>query len=541
MTKKLSAGRPVNEPNLPYAPGGPERAALKAKLAEMKASPAEVPLFIGGREVRTGRTAAIRAPHDHKLELGRYHRASAAEVDAAIEAAVAARRTWGTMPWRERADIFLRAADLLAGPWRPTIAAATMLCTSKSLQQAEADTAELVDLFRFNAWYAARLWEEQPSQAPGERNRLEYRPLENFVYAVTPFNFTSISGNLPGAPALMGNPVIWKPASNAMLPAHYLMALWREAGLPDGVINMVPGPAGEIGNRAIESEHFAGLNFTGSTPVFNGMWSAIVRNLFAYKCYPRIAGETGGKCFIFAHSSCDPAALRTAMIRGAFEHQGQKCASASRAYVPRSLWEAVKKDLAAEIDGIKMGPPEDFSCFANAVIDKMAYDNIKGYIDQVKKSSSAKILAGGQCDERQGYFIRPTLVETSDPMFKTMQEEIFGPVLTVYPYEEKDFARTLEICDSTSPYALTGSLFARDEAVIAEASKALENAAGNFYINDKPTGAVMDRQPFGGGRASGTNDKVGWYHGLLRWTSVRTVKENLSPPADYRYPCMSEE
>ncbi len=541
MTLKSHAERPANEPNLSCAPGSPERAALKAKLAEMKAAPAEVPLFIGGREIRTGRTAAIKAPHDHKLELGRYHRASAAEVDAAIEAAVAARRTWGTMPWRERADIFLRAADLLAGPRRHTLTAATMLCTSKSLQQAEADTAELADLFRFNAWYASRLWAEQPSQAAGERNRLEYRPLENFVYAVTPFNFTSIAGNLPSAPALMGNPVIWKPASNAMLPAHYLMALWREAGLPDGVINIVPGPAGEIGNRVIESEHFAGLNFTGSTPVFNGMWSAIVRNLFAYKCYPRIVGETGGKCFIFAHASCDPAALKTAMIRGAFEHQGQKCASASRAYIPKPLWESIKKDLAAEIDGIKMGPPEDFSCFMNAVIDKMAYDNIKGYIDQVKKSGTARILAGGQCDERQGYFIRPTLVETSDPMFKTMQEEIFGPVLTVYPYEEADLDRTLDICDSTSPYALTGSIFARDEAFIEKASKALENAAGNFYINDKPTGAVMDRQPFGGGRASGTNDKVGWHHSLLRWTSVRTVKENLSPPTDYRYPSMSEE
>ncbi|HBE89005.1 MAG TPA: 1-pyrroline-5-carboxylate dehydrogenase, partial [Elusimicrobia bacterium] len=445
------------------------------------------------------------------------------------------------LPWRDRAGVFLRAADLLAGPRRHTLTAATMLCTSKSLQQAESDTAELVDLFRFNAWYASRLWAEQPTQAAGERNRLEYRPLENFIYAVTPFNFTSIAGNLPCAPALMGNPVIWKPASNAMLPAHYLMALLREAGLPDGVINMVPGPAGEIGNRVIESEHFAGLNFTGSTPVFNGMWSAIVRNLFAYKCYPRIVGETGGKCFIFAHSSCDPEALKTAIIRGAFEHQGQKCASASRAYIPRPLWESIKGDLAASIEDVKMGPPEDLSCFMNAVIDKMAYDNIKGYIDQVKKSATARILAGGQCDERTGYFIRPTLVETSDPMFKTMQEEVFGPVMTVYPYDEKDLERTLEICDSTSPYALTGSLFARDEAAIAAASKALENAAGNFYVNDKPTGAVMDRQPFGGGRASGTNDKVGWYHGLLRWTSVRTVKENLSPPTDYRYPCMSEE
>ncbi|MDT8285699.1 MAG: L-glutamate gamma-semialdehyde dehydrogenase [Elusimicrobiales bacterium] len=541
MTLKFPAERPVNEPNLSYAPGSPERAAIRAKLDELKASPTEVPLFIGGAEVRTGRTALIRAPHDHKLELGRYHRATAAEVDSAIDAAVVARRSWGSLHWRERAGVFLRAADLLAGPWRQALTAATMLCASKSVQQAEADTAELADLFRFNAWYAGRLWEEQPSQAAGERNRLGYRPLENFVYAVTPFNFTSIAGNLPAAPALMGNPVVWKPASNAMLPAHYIMSLLREAGLPDGVINMVSGPAGEIGNRAIESEHFAGLNFTGSTPVFNGMWSAIVRNLFAYKCYPRIVGETGGKCFIFAHASCDPEALKTAIIRGAFEHQGQKCASASRAYIPKPLWESIKGDLAAAIDGIKMGPPEDFSCFMNAVIDKMGYDNIKGYIDQAKKSPSAKILAGGQCDERQGYFIRPTLIETSDSMFKTMQEEIFGPVLTVYPYEEKDFARTLEICDSTSPYALTGSLFARDEAVIAEASKALENAAGNFYVNDKPTGAVMDRQPFGGGRASGTNDKVGWYHSLLRWTSVRTVKENLSPPTDYRYPCMSEE
>lgn len=540
MRKETHISKPGNEPVLDYAPGSPERAELIKKLAELKNQAADIPLVIGGKEVRTGKTSNILLPHDNKKNLGRFHKAGAAEVQQAIDAASAARAGWARTPWRERAAIFQKAAELLAGPWRSTLVASTMLGQSKTPHQAEIDAAcELTDFYRFNPYYLDQLHAQQPPSPAGEKNSLEYRPMEGFIFALTPFNFTSIAGNLPTAPALMGNTVIWKPASTAVFSAHYMMKLWQAAGLPDGVINLVPGPSGEISTQALDSEHFVGLHFTGSTPVFNSLWTTIARNLYRYKDYPRIVGETGGKGFIFAHSSCDPEALKTAIIRGSYEYQGQKCSAASRAYIPRSVWKVIKDDLISQINGIKMGSCEDFSCFMNAVIDKAAYDRIKGHIALTKIASDAKILAGGDCDEDLGYFIRPTLIETSNPQFKTMSEEIFGPVMTVFVYEDDKFGETLRICDSTSPYALTGAVFARDKAAIKEASEALADAAGNFYINDKPTGAMVDRQPFGGGRSSGTNDKVGWPHNLLRWTSARTIKENLNPPTDYRYPYMS--
>lgn len=531
--------RPANEPALNYAPGSPERAGLQQKLAELKAAQADIPLFIGGRELRTGRTSAVTPPHDHRNQLGRFHKGGAAEVQQAIDAAMTARKAWAAAPWRERAAVFRRAAGLAAGPWRSTLVAATMLGQSKSANQAETDAAcEIADHYRFNPFYLERLEADQPPSPAGERNRLEYRPLEGFVLALTPFNFTSLAATLTGLPALMGNTVVWRPASTAVFSAYYLMRLWKEAGLPDGVINMVPGAAGEIGTTAIDSECFAGLNFSGPTPVFNSTWGAITRNLYKYKQYPRVVGETGGKGFIFAHASCDPEALKTAIIRGAYEYQGQKRSAATRAYIPRSLWAAVKDDLAAQVDSIKVGPVEDFSCFMNAVIDKLSYDSVKGHIALVKKTPDSKIIAGGTCTEETGWFIRPTLIETTDPRIKAMQEEIFGPVMTVFAYDDDKFEETLKICDETSPYALTGALFARDKDAVERGSAALADAAGNFYLNDKPTGAVVDRQPFGGGRASGTNDKVGWPHNLLRWTEARSVKENLDPPKAWRYPFM---
>ncbi len=539
MNADETAPEPANEKELSYAPGTPERDALLAKLAELKGKTFDIPLFIGGGEVRTGRTSPIVVPHDRGRRPGAWHRAGAAEVDAAIEAASKARADWARRPWQERAGVFRKAAELAAGPWRATLVAATMLGLSKSVQQAEADIAELADHYRFNPYYLGRLYAQQPPSAEGERNRLEYRPLEGFVLALTPFNFTSIAGNLPTAPAIMGNTVLWKPASAAVLPAYYLALLWKEAGLPDGVINMIPGPGGEVGARALESGEFAGLNFTGTTPVFNSTWTAIARNLHKYKIYPRVVGETGGKGFVFAHASCDPEALSAALIRGAYDYQGQKWSAATRAYVPRPLWERMRGPLAEKIDALKVGPPEDLSCFMNAVIDELSFDSVKAALERVKRSPAARILAGGGCDKTEGYYVRPTLIETSDPRSSTMQQELLGPVLTVYPYEEAGFAETLRLCDETSPYALTGALFASDEDAIALGSAALADAAGNFYVNDKPTGAAVNRQPFGGGRASGTDDKVGWPHHLLRWTMVRSVKRNLAPPRDHRYPFMA--
>lgn len=533
---------PVNEPILNYAPGSRERAELKAKITELRGQVIDIPLIIGGKEVRTGRTADIVVPHENKKIIGRYHKAGPKEVEMAVQAAAEARRTWGRMPWHARAAVFLKAGELLATTWRQTLNAATMIGQSKNPYQAEIDSAcELVDFYRFNTWFAEQIHDQQPLSPSGSWNYVDYRPLEGFVFAVTPFNFTSIAGNLPTAPAIMGNTVIWKPASSAVYSAYFLAKLWEAAGLPAGAINMLPGSGSEVGNPVIASRDLMGLHFTGSTGVFNGMWSTITGNFSKYRGYPRVVGETGGKDFIFAHESCDREALKCAMIRGAYEYQGQKCSAASRSYIPRSVWNAIKDDLVSQIKGIKMGPAEDFSNLVNAVIDKGAYATIKGYIDFAKTAPDAKILAGGSCDDSQGYFIQPTLIETTNPKFKTMEEEIFGPVMTVYVYEDGKFDETLKVCDETSPYALTGAIFAQDRAAILKAEDALRDAAGNFYINDKPTGAVVGQQPFGGARASGTNDKAGSILNMMRWTSPRAVKENFTPPHDYRYPFMLEK
>jgi 1-pyrroline-5-carboxylate dehydrogenase len=533
---------PVNEPILNYAPGSKERAELKAKIAELRSQVIDIPLIIGGKEVRTGRTADIVIPHENKKVIGRYHKAGPKEVELAAQAAAEARQTWGRMPWHARAAVFLKAGELLATTWRQTLNAATMIGQSKNPYQAEIDSAcELVDFYRFNTWFAEQIHDQQPLSPSGSWNYVDYRPLEGFVFAVTPFNFTSIAGNLPTAPAIMGNTVIWKPASSAVYSGYFLAKLWEAAGLPAGAINMLPGSGGEVGNPVIASRDLMGLHFTGSTGVFNGMWSSITGNFSKYRGYPRVVGETGGKDFIFAHESCDPEALKCALVRGAYEYQGQKCSAASRSYIPRSVWNAIKDDLVSQIKGIKMGPAEDFTNFFNAVIDKGAFKTIKEFIDFAKTAPDAKILAGGGCDDSEGYFIQPTLIETTNPKFKTMEEEIFGPVMTVYVYEDGKFDETLKLCDETSPYALTGAIFAQDRAAVLKAEDALRDAAGNFYINDKPTGAVVGQQPFGGARASGTNDKAGSIINMMRWTSPRAVKENFTPPHDYRYPFMLEK
>lgn len=542
MNAILQVPTPQNEPILSYAPGTPERKKLKAKIEELRGQIIDIPLFIAGKEIRTGKISDIVIPHENKKVIGRYHRASAKEVELAIEESKKAKKAWAKMPFEQRASIFLKAAELLSGPMRQTLNAATMIGQSKNPFQAEIDSAcELIDFYRFNVYFAQQIYSNQPYSPRPTWNYMDYRPLEGFVFAVTPFNFTSIAGNLPTSPAIMGNTVLWKPASTAVYSAYFLMKLLQAAGLPDGVINMVPGSGADIGNPAINSCDFMGLHFTGSTAVFNGMWSMIVKNLDRYKGYPRIVGETGGKDFIFAHPSADRNALITAIVRGAFEYQGQKCSAASRAYIPESLWKNIKDDLISQIKGLKMGPAEDFSNFVNAVIDKSAYQNIKNYIDYAASSPDAKILSGGRCDDSQGYFIEPTLIEALKPDFKTMREEIFGPVITVYIYKDSKFEETLELCDSTSPYALTGAIFSQDRAAIMKAMDALENSAGNFYINDKPTGAVVGQQPFGGARASGTNDKAGSYLNLIRWTSPRSIKENFIPPCDYKYPFMAQK
>ncbi len=542
MNAILQVPKPVNEEILKYAPGSPERAELKAKLSELRGQVIEIPLIIDGKEVRTGRTADILIPHENKKIIGRFHKAGPKEVEMAVKAAAKARLVWGKMPWHARAAVFLKAGELLATTWRQTLNAATMIGQSKNPYQAEIDSAcELADFYRFNTFYAEQIYSQQPSSSRGEWNYLDYRPLEGFVFAVTPFNFTSIAGNLPTAPAIMGNTVLWKPASTAVYSGYHLMKLWQAAGLPDGVINMLPGSGGEVGSPVIDSPDFMGLHFTGSTAVFNGMWSKIAGNLPKYRGYPRIVGETGGKDFIFAHESCDAAALQTAIVRGAYEYQGQKCSAASRAYIPRSVWNRIKDPLAAQVRGLKMGPAEDFTNFVNAVIDKAAFNNIKAYIDFAKSAPDAKILAGGGCDDSQGYFIEPTLIETTNPGFKTLTEEIFGPVMTLFVYEDGKFEETLRLCDATSPYALTGAVFAQDRTAVLKAADMLEHAAGNFYINDKPTGAVVGKQPFGGARASGTNDKAGSLLNMMRWTSPRTIKENFAPPHDHKYPFMLEK
>ncbi|MDP6633813.1 MAG: L-glutamate gamma-semialdehyde dehydrogenase [Phycisphaerae bacterium] len=533
--------RPSNEPIKAYGAGSIEKQSLKAKIAELKSGQVDIPLIIGGQEVRTGQTAQCVCPHDHQHVLGVYHKAGQAEVEQAIEAAMAARKEWAAMDWHDRLAIFLKAADLLAGPHRDLLNAATMLSQSKNAFQAEIDSAcEMVDFFRFNCYFATQIFANQPESAPGMWNRSEYRPLEGFVFAVTPFNFTSIAGNLPTAPAMVGNAALWKPASSAVYSAYFLMKLLIEAGIPPGVINFVPGPGAAVGDPALASEHLAGIHFTGSTGVFQSMWRTVGENIEKYRSYPRVVGETGGKDFVFAHKSADPQQVATALVRGAFEYQGQKCSAASRAYIPDTIWDEVRETALRQIGELKMGTPEDFTNFVNAVIDRPAFESIKEYIEYARQSTDAEILVGGTCDDSTGYFIEPTVILAGKPDFKTMVEEIFGPVLTVYVYPADQFAETLELCDKTSPYALTGAILARDRTAIVQATEALSNAAGNFYINDKPTGAVVGQQPFGGARASGTNDKAGSMLNMLRWLCPRTIKETFAPPTDYRYTFMEE-
>jgi 1-pyrroline-5-carboxylate dehydrogenase len=533
---------PKNEPILAYGPGSKEKAELKAKLRELHRKQIEIPCVINGRNVRTGSKGLCVIPHDHKHVLGFYHKAGKREVQAAIRAALAAKENWSRMPWEARAAIFLRAAELLAGEFRSTLNAATMLGQSKTAFQAEIDSAcELIDFFRFNTYFMKIILGQQPESAPGIWNMTEARPLDGFVFAVTPFNFTSIAGNLPTAPAIMGNTVVWKPASSAVYSAHFIMQLLKRAGLPDGVINMIPGPGSTVGDPVLMHPDLAGVHFTGSTAVFQNMWEIIGSNIKNYRCYPRIVGETGGKDFIFAHPSADVRPLVIAMVRGAFEYQGQKCSAASRAYVPKSLWPRVKKMLVAEIATIKQGDPMDFRNFMSAVIDKAAYESIKGHITYAKRSPDARIIAGGGCSERVGYYVEPTVILAKRPDFRTMREEIFGPVLTIYVYNDSRLEQTLDLCNTTAAYALTGAIFAEDREAIVMMTRALRDAAGNFYINDKPTGAVVNQQPFGGSRASGTNDKAGSLLNMIRWTSPRTLKETFCPPRDYRYPFMAEE
>jgi len=533
---------PRNEPILSYAPGTPERAALKAKLAEMSAREIEIPLVIGGREVKTGRLADARVPHRHAQRLARWHQAGTEEVNAAIDAAMAARRSWAALDPHDRAAVFLKAADLLAGPWRQVLNGATMLGQSKTAFQAEIDSAcEIIDFFRWNAHYMERILADQPYSPPGQWNQLEARPLEGFVFAVTPFNFTSIAANLPTAPALMGNTVVWKPASSATYSAWFILKLLEAAGLPPGVINLVPGPGRAVGDPALASPHLAGLHFTGSTSVFQGMWRTIGENLPRYRTYPRIVGETGGKDFVFVHPSADVDSAAVALLRGAFEFQGQKCSAASRAYVPESLWPALRERLLGMVAEIRMGEVEDFTNFMGAVIDRDAFERIGKYIEIARSSSQAKVLAGGKCDDSKGFFVEPTVVETVNPRFQLMEEEIFGPVLTLHVYADVRLDEAVELCATTSPYALTGAVFARDRAAVADLRRRLVDAAGNFYVNDKPTGAVVGQQPFGGARASGTNDKAGSIANLYRWTSLRAVKENFDPPTRYEYPYMREK
>lgn len=528
----------VNEPVRAYAPGSSDHSKLIAKYKEMyNQSPIDVPMHIGGEEVRTGITKAMNPPHDHQKVLGHYHYGDASHVEKAIDAALSARDQWANLPWEQRASVFLKAADLLAGPFRDKMNAATMLGQSKNVFQAEIDAAcELIDFFRFNVQYMTHIYTEQPESLPGMWNRLEYRALEGFVFAITPFNFTSICANLCAAPAMMGNVVVWKPAESQMYSAQVIMELFKAAGVPDGVINMIAVDGPTAGDVVFKHRNFAGLHFTGSTGVFRHLWKEMGANIATYRSYPRIVGETGGKDFVMVHKTADSKEVATALARGAFEFQGQKCSAASRSYVPDNLWPAVKEELVQQVASMKMGSPEDTSNFINAVIDERAFDKIAGYIEFVKAQSDAEIIVGGNYDKSIGYFIEPTVVVTSNPKFRTMVEEIFGPVLTIYVYPADQFEETLTLLDETSDYALTGSIMANDRYAINLAMDKLRNAAGNFYINDKPTGAVVGQQPFGGARGSGTNDKAGAAMNLLRWTSARTIKETFVPAQDYRYP-----
>lgn len=533
---------PANEPVLSYAPGSAERANLKAVLKKLKSEEADIPMYIGGKEVRTNKKTAIHPPHEISHTLGYFHAGDEKHVRQAIDAALAAKEAWAAMSWESRAGIFLKAADLIATKYRPYMNGTTMLGQSKNAFQAEIDSAcELIDFLRFNVHFLGEIYKQQPISSPGMHNRMEYRPLEGFVLAVTPFNFTAIGGNLPTSAAMCGNVVVWKPANTQVYSAQMFMRILKEAGLPDGVINLIYVDGPTIGKVCFNHREFAGVHFTGSTGVFNNMWETIGKNMSMYRSYPRIVGETGGKDFVIAHKSADPDVVATALLRGAFEFQGQKCSAASRAYIPSNIAEEVKKKLVAGIKSFKMGSVEDFSNFINAVIDEKSFDKIKGYIDQAKKEKKVEIWAGGRCDKKEGYFIQPTIIQAKDPNYVTMCEEIFGPVLTVYVYPANDFEKTLGIVDNTSPYALTGSVIARDRAAIELATTRLQNAAGNFYINDKPTGAVVGQQPFGGARASGTNDKAGSILNLYRWLSARTIKETFNPPVDYSYPFMLDK
>ncbi|HEY5672786.1 MAG TPA: L-glutamate gamma-semialdehyde dehydrogenase [Malonomonas sp.] len=534
---------PSNEPVYSYAPGTPERAKLKTALNELAAKKIEIPLIIGGKEVRTGKIGQVVMPHNHKHVLAEYHMAGEAEIELAIKAAMAAKVEWEAMRWEERAAIFLKAAELLSGKYRYQMNAASMLTTSKSAYQAEIDAAcELIDFLRFNVYFAQQIYSDQPPISPkGIWNFVQQRPLEGFVLAVAPFNFTAIAGNLPTAPAIMGNTVLLKPASSCIYTPYLLMQILKEAGLPDGVINFIPGSGAQIGKICLPNKDLGGVHFTGSTGVFQNMWQTIGANLANYKSYPRIVGETGGKDFIVAHKSADLRKLATGIVRGAFEYQGQKCSAASRAYIPASLWPALRKELEQDIARIKIGPTTDFRNFFNAVIDKGAFASISEFISYAKSAKDAEVIIGGGCDDSVGYFIEPTVILTSNPNFRTMEEEIFGPVMTIYVYPDEQYEEALELCDQTSPYALTGAIFANERSAVSLAMRKLENAAGNFYINDKPTGAVVGQQPFGGARASGTNDKAGSYLNLLRWVSTRTVKETFDAAESFEYPFMDEE
>ena len=532
----------VNEPVLTYKPGSAERAELQAVLHEMRSNEVELPMVIGGKKVKSGKMERIFPPHDIKHTLGYYHQGSAAHVELAIEAAMQAKKAWSALSWEHRASVFLKAADLLSGPYRARLNAATMLGQSKNAYQAEIDAAcELADFFRFGVREMTRIYSIQPESSRGIWNYNEYRPLEGFVYALTPFNFTSIAGNLPAAPAMMGNVVVWKPSKTAVYSAAVIMELFQEAGLPDGVINLVfvSGPAGA--ETVMNHPDFAGIHFTGSTGVFQSVWKKIGENIFKYKSYPRIVGETGGKDFIFADATADLQALVVAMVRGAFEYQGQKCSAASRAYIPVSIWPEVRERLGRELATVKMGPPEDFTNFFNAVIDENAFDKLAGFIDRARTDPEADVIFGGRYDKSTGYFIEPTVIQAYTPDYVTMEEELFGPVLTLYVYEDDKLDEMLEVVDSTSPYALTGAIFSQNRYNIEKYTRSLENAAGNFYINDKPTGAVVGQQPFGGARGSGTNDKAGSLFNLLRWVNIRTIKENFNPPHQYTYPNFSPD
>lgn len=527
----------VNEPVKSYAPGSKEREQVQAAFTALYNTTVDVPMYIGAEEVRTGKTKDIRPPFNHKKVVGTYHEGDKQHIEQAVAAAMEARKKWANLSWEHRASIFLKAAELLAGPYRAKINAATMIAQAKTVHQAEIDSAcELIDFLRFNVQFMQQIYAEQPISSEGIWNRLEYRPLEGFVYAITPFNFTAISGNLPAAPALMGNVVVWKPSASQVYSAQVIMEVFKLAGLPAGVINMVHGSASMISETLISSPDFAGVHFTGSTGVFNDIWMQIGQNIGKYKTYPRIVGETGGKDFVLAHPSSIPAEVATALSRGAFEYQGQKCSAASRAYIPASIWPEVKELLVKDISSFKMGSPEDMSNFVSAVIHENSFDKLAKYIDAAKASADAEVIVGGGYDKSVGWFIEPTVIVTTNPDYETLTTELFGPVLTIYVYEDAQWAETLKLVDSTSPYALTGAIFSQDRYAAEEATKALENAAGNFYINDKPTGAVVGQQPFGGARASGTNDKAGSVLNLYRWVSPRTIKETFVPPTDYRYP-----